>query len=66
MTNSNELILPITSFQRHISSYSQNELEPIIFVSSATKDVKRTYTVFSKNLTAVQPFITGTPVKTIP
>jgi hypothetical protein len=62
MTNSNELILPVTSFQRHISTYSASEIEPIIFVNSAKKDVKRMYTVFSKNRTAVQPFITGTRV----
>jgi hypothetical protein len=41
MTNENEITLPITSFQRYISSYSATEVEPMIFINSNRKDVKR-------------------------
>ena len=54
MSNNNELVLPITTFQRHVSTFSASEVEPVIFINSAKKDVRRSYTVFTKNLTAIQ------------
>lgn len=58
MSNNNELLLPITTYQRHISTYSASEVEPVIFINSAKKDVKRAFTVFTKPLSAIQTNIT--------
>jgi hypothetical protein len=58
MGNSREIVLPITTFQRHVSTFSASEIEPVIFINSAKKDVRRAYTVFNKTLTAIQ----GIPV----
>jgi hypothetical protein len=55
MGNNNEIVLPITTFQRHVSTYSASEVEPVIFINSAKKDVRRAYTVFNRPLTTIQP-----------
>jgi hypothetical protein len=54
MSNNSELVLPITTFQRHISTFSSGEIEPVIFINSAKKEVRRAYSVFTKNITTVQ------------
>jgi len=54
MGNNNEIVLPITTFQRHVSTFSASEIEPVIFINSAKKDVRRAYTVFNKTLTSIQ------------
>ena len=54
MGNSREIVLPITTFQRHVSTFSASEVEPVIFINSAKKDVRRAYTVFNKTLTSIQ------------
>jgi hypothetical protein len=54
MGNNNEIVLPITTFQRHVSTFSASEVEPVIFINSAKKDVRRAYTVFNKTLTSIQ------------
>jgi hypothetical protein len=48
MSNNSELVLPITTFQKHVPTYSRSEVEPVIFINSAKKDVGRAYTVFTK------------------
>jgi hypothetical protein len=55
MGNNNEIVLPITTFQRHVSTFSASEVEPVIFINSAKKDVRRSYTVFNRSLTTIQP-----------
>jgi hypothetical protein len=55
MGNNNEIVLPITTFQRHVSTFSASEVEPVIFINSAKKDVRRAYTVFNKTLSSIQP-----------
>jgi hypothetical protein len=37
MSNNSELVLPITTFQRHISTFSASEIEPVIFINYAKK-----------------------------
>jgi hypothetical protein len=59
MGNNNEIVLPITTFQRHVSTFSASEVEPVIFINSAKKDVRRAYTVFNKTLTAIQAVPAG-------
>jgi hypothetical protein len=54
MSNNSELVLPITTFQRHISTFSSSEVEPVIFINSAKKEVRRSYTVLTKPLNTVQ------------
>jgi hypothetical protein len=54
MSNNSELVLPITTFQRHVSTFSGAETEPVIFINSAKKEVRRSYSVFTKNKTTVQ------------
>ena len=54
MSNNSELVLPITTFQRHVSTFSGAETEPVIFINSAKKEVRRSYSVFTKNKTSVQ------------
>jgi hypothetical protein len=59
MGNNNEIVLPITTFQRHVSTFSASEVEPVIFINSAKKDVRRAYTVFNKTLTSIATMPTG-------
>jgi len=54
MSNNSELVLPITTFQRHVSTFSGAEIEPVLFINSAKKEVRRSYSVFTKNKTTVQ------------
>ena len=54
-SNNNELVLPITTFQRHISTYSASEVEPVIFINSAKKEVHGVYTVFNRPILTIQP-----------
>jgi hypothetical protein len=54
MSNNNELVLLITTFQRQVSKYSASEVEPAIFINSAKKDVRRACTVLNKMLTTIQ------------
>ena len=54
MSNNSELVLPITTFQRHISTFASGEIEPVIFINSAKKEVRRAYSVFTKNMTTIQ------------
>jgi hypothetical protein len=55
MGNNNEIVLPITTFQRHVSTFSASDVEPVIFINSAKKDVRRAYTVFNRPMTTIQP-----------
>jgi hypothetical protein len=61
-SNNSELVLPITTFQRHISTFPSSEVEPVIFINSAKKEVRRAYSVFTKPLNTVQDApLAGTP-----
>jgi hypothetical protein len=53
MTNANELVLPITSFQRSLATYSAKTQQPVVFIPSSKKYVKRAYTSFTKNSNAI-------------
>jgi hypothetical protein len=65
--NSKELVLPIITFQRHVSSYASSETEPVVFVNSARHDVRRAYTVLTKPpSTTIQALSSATPQATIP
>jgi hypothetical protein len=61
MTNNNELVLPVTSYQRSLSTYAALTREPVVFIPSSKKDVKRCYTSFTKNLNTITNVITATP-----
>ena len=54
MSNHSEIVLPIMTYQRHISTYSSSEIEPIIFVNSARKDVRRIYSVLTQPIHTIQ------------
>jgi hypothetical protein len=55
LANSNELVLPMTTYRRHISNIGENQPESVVFVTDNSKNLKRTYTVFRQN-----PSTTGT------
>jgi hypothetical protein len=65
LANSNELVLPMTTYKRHLSNVGVGQVEPVVFVQDNAKNLKRTYTVFRTNPTSVgttiQPvFLKGT------
>eukprot|EP00976_Prorocentrum_cordatum_P051189 1033635-Prorocentrum_minimum.AAC.2 len=51
LANSNELVLPMTTYKRHISNLAAGATEPVVFVNDNAKNLKRTYTVFRTNPT---------------
>jgi hypothetical protein len=53
VSNNSEVSLPITTFQRLVSSYAAGEREPVIYINSAKNDIRRSYTVFTKTMNAV-------------
>jgi hypothetical protein len=61
MTNNNELVLPVTSYQRSLSTYAALTQEPVVFIPSSKKNIKRAFTSFSKNISTITNVITATP-----
>ena len=49
LANNNELILPMTTYKRHLANIGVGHVEPVVFVQDNAKNLKRTYTVFRKN-----------------
>lgn len=53
LANSNELVLPMTTYRRHVANIATGQTEPVIFVTDNSKNLKRTYTVFRQNPSAM-------------
>ena len=51
LANSNELVLPMTTYRRHISSFNKSNTTPVIFINDNAKNLKRTWSVFTEPVT---------------
>ena len=53
LANNNELVLPMVSYKRHVSNIASGQTEPVVFVNSNAKNLKKTYTVFRNSPSAI-------------
>lgn len=47
--SNSELVLPITTYRRHVSNIPSGQTDSVIYVNDNTKNLKRSYTIFRNN-----------------
>ena len=62
LANNNELILPMTTYRRHVASTAFGQTEPVLFINDNAKNLKRTFTIFRQPRTILRAASTAAGV----